>query len=143
MKAYKHILKSYGNEYEIEFIAHYIDELTHFQTDFPNQKIKYSYDSKDYLDIYSQYDLVIGYRVHGIGISASMAIPGIMIAHDSRSQTVKGFKASVLNVGESFDTVEHLIDKKINFIAQENKTLIDHKQQYKNIYHELILKAVK
>lgn len=138
MKTYNHIIKSYGNEYEIEFIAHYIDELTHFPTDFPNQKIKYSYDSKDYLDIYSQYDLVIGHRVHGIGISASMAIPGIMILHDSRSQTVKGFAASIVNVGSSLNSLDTLIQSKITNISNENFKLMEHKKAFQTQYLKLL-----
>ncbi|WP_201296882.1 polysaccharide pyruvyl transferase family protein [Billgrantia tianxiuensis] len=100
MNIYKKLLDDYGDEYEIEFVSHYIDELSHFRKDFGDQTVRYSYDAKDYLDIYNRYDLVIGYRVHGIGISASMGIPGIMLAHDRRAATVKGFLADMIAIDD-------------------------------------------
>jgi len=142
LQVYNYILKNYAN-YEIEFVAHYIDELTFFKQDFPNQTLRYSYDSKDYLDIYNSYDLVIGHRVHGIGMSASMAIPGIMISHDQRSQTVKGFKSSIINIGTSLDEVKKLIDDKITNISHESNRLVEHKKYYKHKYTELLSESLR
>jgi len=138
MKIYKYILENYKDKYEIEFVAHYIDELSAFKKDFPNEELHYSYDSKDYLEIYEKYDLIIGHRVHGIGMSASIGIPGIMIAHDMRSQTVDGFAASKLFVGEPLEKFHQLFQTKINNIARENSNLYKHKQKYKEIFLQLL-----
>ena len=79
---------------------------------FPDIDINYSYDSKDYIDIYNKFDLVIGGRVHGIGMSASLGIPGIMIKHDSRSSTTDGFLATSINIGTSVNDIVEIIRQK-------------------------------
>ena len=89
-----HLFKILINEnpsVKFQLVCHYIDELEIAYSLFPNLEILYSYDSNDYLSIYNKFDLVIGSRVHGLGISASLGIPGVMISHDIRSETVKGF----------------------------------------------------
>lgn len=138
MKAYEFILTNYSDEYQVEFVAHYIDELPLFKKDFPQEVLRYSYDSKDYLDIYNAFDLVIGHRVHGVGIAASMSIPGIMIAHDLRSETVNGFAASKINVGTDLQELKALINSKINNIEEENKKLLKHKNDYKDVFLNLL-----
>lgn len=141
MKIYNHILEKYGKKYEIEFVAHYIDELSPFKQDFPNQTIRYSFDSKDYLDIFGRYDLVIGHRVHGIGISASQGIPGIMVAHDARASTVKGFKADMITVNSDINQLTRLIDQKIANITAESEALIQHKNETFKLYKQLFENA--
>ncbi|MEA3554576.1 MAG: polysaccharide pyruvyl transferase family protein [Campylobacterota bacterium] len=137
LNLYNNILEKYKNKYQFEFIAHYIDEIPEFQKDFSNQKIHYSYDSKDYLDIYSSFDFVIGCRVHGLGICASMGIPGIMIAHDQRSETVKGFLAQAIKVNEPFDKVVDVLENSIDNIILLNDKLKLHKQDTLEKYLEL------
>jgi len=138
MKIYKHILENYKDKYEIEFVAHYIDELSAFKKDFPNEELRYSYDSKDYLDIYGKYDLVIGHRVHGIGMSASLGVPGIMIAHDMRSETVDGFLASKISVGEDIEKSIKLFEDKIVNIKESHMKLLEHKKKFKKVFLDLL-----
>lgn len=135
-KLYTFILENYSEKYEIEFVAHYIDELSSFQKDFPGHTIRYSYDSKDYLGIFDRYDLIIGHRVHGIGMSASLGVPGIMIAHDERAQTVQGFLGSLITVGTDLSTFDQHLQEKITDIASFNDQLVKHKQHYMHIYLE-------
>ncbi|MDB1122448.1 polysaccharide pyruvyl transferase family protein [Vibrio algarum] len=137
MQIYNRIITEFGSDYEIEFVAHYIDELSEFKKDFPEQKLRYSFDSKDYLDIYSQYDLIIGYRVHGVGMCASMGIPGIMIAHDPRAVTVKGFKAKIHNVGEGEEKLIATTKDLINNIEELSSELLEHKKETKQKYLQL------
>lgn len=137
---YNLIIENYGDNIEIEFVAHYIEELPKFYNDFKNHKIRYSYDSKDYLDIYNDYDLVIGTRVHGIGISASLGVPGIMIAHDGRSETVKGFLAEIINVNDKLEKALELIEKTIINVNEKSKSLIKHKMKVEELYKENIEK---
>lgn len=119
IEIYHKLIKEFGNEYEFEFISHYIDKLSEFKKDFPNHKVRYSYDAKDYLEIYSRYDLVIGYRVHGIGISASMGITGIMLAHDERAITVKGFDAELVGIGMDYVEFKNIVKNTIENIREK------------------------
>lgn len=135
---YRQIFKEFGSEVEIEFISHYIDELSPFRRDFPDQVLRYSYDAKDYLDIYGSYDLVIGHRVHGIGVSASMGIPGIMISHDPRAVTVKGFKAEMIEVDTPFTQLSDTIRSTTKTIESASKALQIHKSQTRKDYLTLL-----
>lgn len=134
MTIYKHILAHYSNTYEIEFVAHYIDELSTFKKDFPTETLRYSYDSREYLNIFNQYDLIIGHRVHGIGISASLGIPGILIAHDQRAPTAQGFLASLISVGTEIIDFDQHLQEKIENISQYSDQLLNHKALHKEIY---------
>jgi len=138
MEMYRQILEEFGSETEIEFVSHYIDELSPFRRDFPGQILRYSYDAKDYLDIYGRYDLVIGYRVHGIGISASMGIPGIMISHDPRAATVKGFKSEMVDVGTPYSQVRETIHDNMQNIEGKSRALHAHKSKTREDYLKLL-----
>ncbi len=137
MSLYRELLDKYKGKYEIEFVAHYIDELPEFKNDFLGEKINYSYDSKDYVDIYGKFDLVIGTRVHGIGISASQGIPGVMLAHDFRADTVKGFKGELVKIGADKTVFFDAIEKIISDIENKSKELIEHKKEVKENYLQL------
>jgi hypothetical protein len=138
MDMYRQILEEFGSETEIEFVSHYIDELSPFRSDFPGQALRYSYDAKDYLDIYGRYDLVIGYRVHGIGISASMGIPGIMISHDPRAATVKGFKSEMVDVGTPYSQLRESIHDAMQDIESKSRALQAHKAKTRAEYLKLL-----
>ncbi len=141
-KLYSAIIREIGKDIEIEFISHYIDELSPFKKDYPGQILNYSYDSKDYFDIYKKFDLVIGYRVHGIGISASMGIPGIMISHDPRAATVKGFQAEMFNVGDSIEKVVENIQEIMLTVKNRSQQIATHKQKTRQDYLELFKKRL-
>ena len=105
------------------------------------RKSRHSYDSKDYLDIYKKFDLVIGPRVHGIGMSASMGIPGILIAHDMRGDTGKGFMAKIIRDDEPYHNIHDIIRGIVKNIESYNKELINHKnvigQKYIRILRQI------
>lgn len=133
-KIYAQLLEQYSGQYEFEFIAHYIDEVDQFYKDYPNGKLRYSYKSDVYVDIFKDYDLVIGHRVHGIGLCASIGIPGIMIAHDRRADTVKGFLAKMIPLGTSYDDFNIVFQETINNITQKNTDLLEYKSVVKKQY---------
>jgi polysaccharide pyruvyl transferase WcaK-like protein len=104
VNAYRTIVERFGGKYEIEFVAHYIDEMV----DYNERKLfelplRYSFDSAEYAGIYGEFDLVIGPRVHGVGIAASMGVPGLHLGHDHRSETVEGFAAQTYSL-DTLDT---------------------------------------
>lgn len=139
---YEHLQNTFENV-EFEFVAHYIDELETFSTDFPGGTIRYSYDSKDYIDIYSKYDFVIGHRVHGVGISASQGIPGICISHDLRGVTAEGFNASVIQKGTDLEQVTEMIQKEIANIESKVNALRVHKNTVLKQYQSLLVPVLK
>ena len=128
-------------DYDIEKAQYgiiYIDEIDKAKDEFPDIDINYSYDSKDYIDIYNKFDLVIGGRVHGIGMSASLGIPGIMIKHDSRSSTTDGFLATSINIGTSVNDIVEIIEAKSKNIENESKKLNEHKKETMSKYLEIL-----
>lgn len=134
---FRHIQHKYpGIKYSL--ICHYIDELPFAHSDFPDIEVLYSFDAKDYYDIYNRFDLVIGARVHGIGCAASMGIPGICIAHDFRGETVKGFLADVLSVGEPLKAVDETLSRAITSISERSCALQTLITETTNKYQELL-----
>ncbi len=140
---YREIIRRFSPQYEIEMVCHYIDELPHAYADFPDVNILYSYDSKDYLDIFHRFDLVIGHRVHGIGISASMGIAGLAIVHDNRGQTTKGFRAGLITTGTPPAHVVDQISAHIEQIQTLNAQLHVHKQNTRNAYLQALRAKLK
>lgn len=142
MKNYRAMLNELSSEYEFEFIAHYIDELSDFRKDFPDHTLRYSFDAKDYRDIFAEYDLIVGYRVHGIGMCASMGTPGIMIAHDPRASTVKGFLADMVDLNCTTEDFVKTVKTAIEEVAERSEKLIEHRQATEKKYLNLLGKAL-
>lgn len=122
------LYKELAKTYNVELVCHYIDEIDKAKEELPEIDINYSYDSKDYIDIYNKFDLVLGGRVHGIGMAASLGIPGIMIKHDSRSSTTDGFLAHSINIGDDYSKVINVIKDVQNNIQLYSETLQKHKE---------------
>jgi hypothetical protein len=138
---YRRFIELYGDRLNIEFVCHYVDELPVFYREFPGLRCHYSYDSRDYLDIYNKFDLVIGARVHGIGLSASMGIPGIHIDHDVRGDTCSGFKAVRLKPGRRLDEAAAVCAERMAAAGSVNKSLLEHKKQVFLEYSRLLRQA--
>lgn len=134
-------------EYHFSLVCHYVDELPFVHSDFPNTDAFYSFDSKDYYDIYSQFDLVVGARVHGIGCAASMGIPGICVVHDFRGETVSGFFAEKVSTNQSLESAIEILEYTISTIESRNKRLIAHitktAEEYKALIGSIKLTAKK
>lgn len=135
---YQHLIKSIkGVKFSI--ICHYIDEISiAYQTFGQNADILYSYDAKDYINIYSNFDFIISTRVHGCGISSSLGIPNINISHDQRAGTCDGFLSDRINNKTTFEDVSAKIFLASNDIENQNKNLIHHKINVFNSYIKLI-----
>lgn len=131
---YNQLIAKYKGIYDFEFVAHYITEIPYFYKEFPGEVIRYSYDAKDYFEIYNKYDLVVGTRVHGVGVAASMGIPGVMVAHDVRSKTVGGFLGELIYINEHIDDALNKIKNRIENINQLSKNIIEHKEAVMDDY---------
>jgi polysaccharide pyruvyl transferase WcaK-like protein len=119
-------------------VCHYIDEVPEAQKEFPNSTIHYHYDAKEYFALYKSFDLVVGHRVHGIGLAASSGIPGILISHDLRGDTGIGFKAAIFSVDSSVKDILDEIEKLKNSATEKNQALIDHKRKTFDEYISLV-----
>lgn len=126
--------------YDVSLVCHYIDEIEEAKKEFgSSMDIFYSYDARDYVNIYNNFDMVIGGRVHGIGMCASLGIPGVMISHDVRSDTVIGFKAEVINYKEvSADEALNRIAAVIENIPERSEALLDHKVKVMDEYVNML-----
>lgn len=131
-------LRKNNSEYHFSIVCHYVDELPYAHCDFPDMDIFYSFDAKDYYDIYHQFDLVIGARVHGIGCAASMGIPGICVVHDFRGETVSGFFAEKLNINQSLLSAQELLEYTIETIEVRNRRLVANIEKTAEHYKGLI-----
>lgn len=125
---------------KVSIVCHYIDELAlaHQLFDKYGVDILYSYDSKDYIDIYHRFDLVISSRVHGCGIAASMGIPTVSIVHDFRGTTTRGFMSDCVSpnmpIEDVFERI-HIIKKSIR---KHNKAILKHKHNTLKQYVKLL-----
>ncbi|GLB24719.1 hypothetical protein LXJ15735_09600 [Lacrimispora xylanolytica] len=141
MNLYRDIFVTYGERYEICLVCHYIDELPLAKRDFPEADVLYSYKAEDYVDIYRDFDMVIGPRVHGIGCAASLLIPGIAILHDARGETCQGFLAELINPSTTFDDCKKMIDNIINNPKKFNDNLYAHKRKTFEEYKAIVKKG--
>jgi Polysaccharide pyruvyl transferase len=168
---YTTLLQRYGQRWAFELIAHYIDELPHAARDFKGMTapgcgvphpppegarnclrsgratvapvpLRYSYDARDYIEIYGRYDLVIGHRVHGIGVSASQGVPGICISHDTRGETARGFGAQMIGVGTPIDEVCALVETMAGSLESRSREILDHKRRVAADYRSAVLAAL-
>jgi len=140
---YSTLLERYKDQFDFEFVCHYVDELPSIKKDFDKYSYHYSYDARDYIDIYNKFDLVIGQRVHGIGIAASMGIPGISIGHDMRRDACKGFCADIVDVATPISDFFELFDLKVRNVVFLNKSILDHKHQVFERYVTLLTPIIQ
>ena len=140
---YTDLINKYKN-YKISIICHYINEveLAHKLFNRCNVDILYSFDAKDYFNIYKRFDLVISPRVHGCGISASLGIPSFIIKHDARGNTADGFLAEEININDNIENIYKKINDKIVNIDTANKNLVQHKLLTYQKYKQLLEQAV-
>jgi hypothetical protein len=82
----------------------------------------------------------MGARVHGIGMAASLGIPGIHLGHDGRAGTVEGFKAQNIDTTEWSDmaNIKSIMDELIDTAPQRNAELRKHKRDTMEKYCHLL-----
>lgn len=121
-------------QYAVELIAHYKDEyLWALGEGLP---IQYSFDARDYADIYAGYDAVVSSRVHGAILAAGIGIPSICTNPCSRATAAtESFPILRLNPPDVPATLEEMDTAKT---AQQ---LLDFKQRAWEQYRELPLTA--
>jgi hypothetical protein len=136
------LMKKFGGRAKFNIVCHYIDEIPLAMKLFPDVSVNYSYNAEDYYDIYGAADFVIGPRVHGIGIAASMGIPGVAITHDKRGVTCKGFLAEILSFDAGLDEAITTAEKAIGNARGVSRALLRHKRKTMARYQSLVAAAL-
>ena len=127
-------------QYDCEVVCHYIDEIGPLSE--LGVPVKYSYDARDYFEIYNNYDLLVSTRVHGAGAAASLGIPAFVISHSARSSTVKGFMSELISPTE--DSVETVLQRIADFdIKRKSEQLKQHKIDTFERYEKLLTPLLK
>lgn len=102
--------------HSVEYVAHYVDDIASSNIPKSNRKMEgvwpwrrkapqtravhYSGVSDEYYNIYRRFDLVVGPRLHGCGIAASMGIPSVCVVHDTRGGAAELFGAVLARQGD-------------------------------------------
>ena len=128
----------FGATQQFELVCHYADEIPLAKRDFPDLPVHYAHDSADYIKIYRTFDLVIGPRVHGIGLAASLGIPGVALTHDRRGRTCEGFLAPLVEIGTAPLEVAEIVAGIIATVAEKNAALLAHKEATMTRYTALV-----
>ncbi len=139
---YAELIAQYRDRCEISFVCHYAEELPLAQRDFPGFPVTYSYDSRDYYDLYGGADFVVGPRVHGIGVSASMGIPGVALVHNARGTTCAGFLAPQVPMHGEMKVALQVIRKSMDLAPQRSAQLHAHRQESAQAYRDIITRAL-
>ena len=63
--------------YEVEVVCNYVDEYLWALERF--ERVRYSYDSADYLPLFARYDVVVSTRLHGAIAALSTGAPSLLI----------------------------------------------------------------
>lgn len=92
-------------KYDMTIICHSIIDLMYAEKKFPGANILYSSYAEDYFDIYKDFDLIVGARIHGAGIASSLCIPSITIWHCSRSDTVQPLGSVLVQDSDVLDAI--------------------------------------
>ena len=129
------LLEAVSRYCEVEVVCHWIEDLICLQKDIGDRyPLRYSFDAKDYLDIYDRYDLVVSTRVHGSGMAASLGIPTFSIANTIRTDTVWGFLSEIITPDEAIETAcQRILGLNIpetsdRIIAHKKNTLRDYQR---------------
>lgn len=130
-KLFQHL----GQNFDCELVCHYVDELKPFKE--YGLPIRYSYDARDYPEIYDQYDLVVTTRVHGAGLASSLGVPSLVLRHSARTSTADGFLAEYIDPEQ--ESPEQVADRIQSFdVVAKSNALIAHKAETRDRYLELL-----
>jgi hypothetical protein len=132
------LFKKLSKRHDCTLVCHYVDEMHELREHLGDcMPFAYSYDARDYISIYDRFDLTVTTRVHGAGLAASLGVPGVVLAHSTRSETTDGFLAE--RVDCTTDTVDQVIDKiEALPVAERSAALIEHKRSTRQRYMPLL-----
>ena len=143
MRLYRRLIERLGTAYEFEFICHYIDEVPLARSEFPGHEVKYSFESMDYFKLYARYDLVVGPRVHGIGVAASIGVPGVALVHDHRGSACEGFLAETTTELNDTEAIFRSVETALAGAVDKSAAILAHKRATMRAYKEIVSEALR
>lgn len=136
---YRQLVARHGARLEFELVAHYIDEVPLARTAWGAAlPLRYHYDAIAYRALYGRYDLVVGHRIHGVGMSASQGIPGVCVAHDRRGETARGFLAKMVAPEDGVDAALLAFERVETELAARSEQLVSHKRAVEAAYAQAL-----
>lgn len=96
---------------DAEVVCNYYDEVDTAARLFGRSRVRYTFDAAEYAGLMSAYRFVVSSRVHGCGLASSLGVPNMLLGHDQRAATVRGFGSQVTtDVEEVLSAVERHAD---------------------------------
>lgn len=128
------LFQSVMNEFsDTEIICNYYSEVDYAARIFGKKNVRYQFDALDYIKLTAEFDFIVSSRVHGCGISSSLGIPNVMLGHDGRAATVKGFgSTATLAVEEILALILELHEE--STLVSKSQFLLDLKRKTMNEY---------
>lgn len=131
------LLETLSRYFEVEVVCHWIEDLVGLGRKLGDAyPVRYSYDARDYLDMYDSYDLVVSTRVHGSGMAASLGIPTFTISHSMRTDTVNGFLSRIIQPNDSVEDI--LVQIRGLDLPAESERIIKHKESTLEAYRKIL-----
>ncbi len=126
-----------AEQYDCQLVCHYINDLDELRPVFGEMMdIRYSYEPRDYIEIYNEFDLTVTTRLCGAGLCASLGIPSIIIENSQHCEGASGFLSEMINPKESVDKAFKQV-KQFN-VAKVSKLLMQHKTRSKRAYTSVL-----
>jgi hypothetical protein len=100
---YEYLLFQYRRimaQYPCVLICHTCADFIAARRAFPDADTRYSALAEDYEAIFDACDIVVGPRVHGSGLAASLGIPNVLLQHCARGLTGWGFLSVTARPGD-------------------------------------------
>ncbi len=121
--------------FEVDVVCHYIDEFVEFTKVL--SPVRYSYDSRDYIDMIGSYDLVLSTRLHGAILANSLGKPAIMLNNDDSRCTGAAMHFPFMYASSP----ENIINDVIAFDPKKAEQLVTWKAGIKDRYLSLLRDA--
>lgn len=79
------LIDTLSKKYQVELVCHYKDEYLHAlrNPEWEKLPVRYSWEARDYPNIYHRYDAVVSTRVHGAVVAASCGVPALMVRYNN------------------------------------------------------------
>ncbi len=125
---YGYLLAQYRRimtEYSCVVICHTCADFIAARRAFPDADTRYSAFAEDYEAIFDACDLVVGPRVHGSGLAASLGIPNVLVQHSARGLTGWGFLSVIAKPGDDLPAVIDRVD-----VKSESERLLEWKRMW-------------
>jgi len=123
---YEYLLVQYRrimDEHPCVVICHTCADFLAARRAFPDADTRYSALAEDYAAIFDACDLVVGPRVHGSGLAASLGIPNVLVQHSARGLTGWGFLSRIARPGDDLSAILDRMD-----VKTESERLLEWKQ---------------